>query len=426
MSEEPSESTLSAVLSELRELKKHVLRIEARQGSATAAAPPKPQLKVYYGRIEMERKSFLVRMDGIISATLRLSSLRATLLLVLLVDLQDRLDGGRGITNIVQAAAGVWPKLDAQATQGARAQNSLRVGLYRLEHFISGNSDFSGADFRLVFNPADSRLAVSDAKTGKAANRIDIDLSTNDRDVAAVLDEVMSTSPLARVRKRKVLYVPGGREGFDRLLLELYEHSHPLVVKTLYFRPAIQSYPTRLLEAIGMSDRNIHRKEVVFEGYRTGRCRFLEILNFETIWDMIRFVPDVGFKLYPRTITAEHVEQHLEHLIYKIETFPTFELVLTDASFPFYLGTFDIHTQPVPEHITIFFRRFSRDYVHDVSCFVLSDEAVSENISKNIIDWILAHPSTVRDRGEVVSYIKNVIERLRNEGPLLATSLVEP
>ncbi|MFO0415823.1 MAG: hypothetical protein ACK5Y6_00910 [Pseudomonadota bacterium] len=46
------------------------------------------------------------------------------------------------------------------------------------------------------------------------------------------------------------------------------------------------------------------------------------------------------------------------------------------------------------------------------------DRAVFQGLYEHIVRWILTHPSTNRDRAEVIGFLERVLARLREKGPL--------
>ncbi len=394
------------------------LRSSERTLSEPAPTAAVRKLDIFFDRLAGERKPYALKAEGILKATQKLSSIRTAILIVLLLDLQDRSDGGRGVIDPFDAIVRAYSMLESDIAIDEHLQNSIRVALYRFDIFMKESATFKGEELSLVFDSNHSRLTLVDVDHNTFSDPIQLSVTTNDSAIAEVLDRILATSPLARARKRKALYVPNGKENFDRLLLELYDHSHPVKATVLYFRPSIQSYPHSVLEAIGVSDYMSIRKDIVFNAYRSGRCDVLEILNKHTIWDMIRYSPENGFKLYPKQITQPLVKEHLEHLIYKLETFEHYNLVLTDAAFPFHVHTFEIRSGDVPEYFSLFMRRFIKQFIHDVSCFVVNDPLVYRSIHEHIVGWILSHPSTVRERKLVIEEIKGVLRHLEEHGPL--------
>lgn len=420
----------------MRALRDDIHRLErtlrSSERSLTEAVPTAPirKLDIFFDRLSGERKPYAVKIEGILKATQKLSPIRTAILIVLLLDLQDRYEGGRGVIDPFDAIVRAYSMLEADTAIDEHLQNSIRVALYRFDIFMKESAAFRSDEHSLVFDSNSGRLSLNDAEHNSVTDPIQISVTTNDSAIAEVLDRILATSPLARARKRKALYVPNGKENFDRLLLELYDHNHPVKATVLYFRPSIQSYPHSVLEAIGVSDYMSIRKDIVFNAYRSGRCEVHEILNKQTIWDMIRFTPEAGFKLYPKQITQPLVKEHLEHLIYKLQTFEHYNLVLTDAAFPFHVHTFEIRSGEVPEYFSLFMRRFIKQFIHDVSCFVVNDPLVYQSIHEHIVEWILSHPSTVRERKQVIAEIRSVLQHLEEHGPILispegATDLLE-
>ena len=416
-----SEITLSRLFEELSALRGEVQQLRAQLNVSASQQQDESlrtaHLHVFFDSFEGERKPFLIKMDGILTASLTLSSIRTAILLVLLLDLQDRFENGRGVTDPLDTVIKTHIALSGEE-DNTLLRNSIRVALYRFGQFFEKRKEFHGEHYALRFNAKELTLNIADERGRNVAEKIVVEVTSNNPSISAVADEILATSPLQRVRKRKTLFVPEGPEGLDRLLLELYDHPYPVKVTSLYFRPSAQTYPTTLLQRMGFSEANLLRKQVMLAGYKSGRCEFTEVLNHSTIWNMIRQRPEGGFLPYPDNVGEDFVLEHLSYLIYKLETFEAYRLVLTDAQFPFYLGTYEIKSARMPEYFTVFFRRAASEYVHGVSVFVLNDPLVTQAIAQNVIQWVMAHPTTVHDRGEVIRFVKQVREHLKTKGPI--------
>ena len=223
---------------------------------------------------------------------------------------------------------------------------------------------------------------------------------------------------LDEVRKRKAIYIPPGPEGFNRLLLEFYDQDSPLSVVSVYFKPADLCYPPALLEKIDAHDLTVRRNQLALEAFKQQRLTFTEVLHEEAIWDLIRTDKDGNFLMYPTGVEIQDIAEHLSHLVYRLKTFSGYELILTKAWLPFYVVTYDIKSDSNPECFTTFYQRFNHLIAGQSSCLAVSDPLINSSISSNIIEWILTHPSTIREKGKVVSVLEQVRSFLLNEGPM--------
>jgi hypothetical protein len=210
----------------------------------------------------------------------------------------------------------------------------------------------------------------------------------------------------------------------------MYDHPHQLTVTSLYVRPPLPSYPDALLDKMAVSSRVRRRKALAFDGYRTGRFQFFEVLHEGTIWDLIRHTDSGTFKLYPSTITSQDIASHIENLISILRQYENYHLYITKMVVPFVVVTYDITSSLVPECFTVFFQAFNSAAERDLGCFALYDRAAYQSISEHIVRWILHHPSTTRNRNEVIALLEQVLSHLQTKGPLGPTDpipvLLEP
>jgi hypothetical protein len=198
----------------------------------------------------------------------------------------------------------------------------------------------------------------------------------------------------------------------------MYDHQHELTVTSLYVRPPLPSYPDALLEKIAVSPRVRRRKALAFEGYRTGRFQFFEVLHEGTMWDLIRRSESGGFKLYPSNVTADDIASHIINLVAILRQYENYHLYITKMVVPFVVVTYDIKSSFLPECFTVFFQAFNSAAERDLGCFALHDRAAHQSISEHIVRWILHHPSTTRNRVEVIALLERVLRHLQEHGPL--------
>ncbi len=391
-----------------------------------SAGKPPAQLNVFLAATSSPRKPYLLKMQGLIEAELKLSKVRAAIFCILLVDLQDRSEGGRGIEDRQQKILWAYRYLaDEVSSDSQSAEHSVRVALYRFCDYFRGEFNGSQSRYKLVLNEQSLVLNVIDGeRTDEPVEAethgadVTLLLSTNDSKIKFLLESSSTTSVIDRVRRRKALYVAPGEQGVDRLLLEMYDHEHHLKVTSLYVRPPFPSYPVDLLKAIGVSDRVLQRKELAFQGYKTGRFHFYEILQKRVVWDLIRYCPEQGFLQYPQGIETKHVLQHLNNLVGILQEYDNYNFYLTDAPIPFVLVSYEIKSAALPEYFTVFFQSFQSAAASDLGCFVMNDPLVHQSITDNIVDWVLEHPSTLRKRSDVIQYLKDIIRYLKERGPL--------
>jgi hypothetical protein len=271
---------------------------------------------------------------------------------------------------------------------------------------------------KLDFDDKLIRFIARKPGSGQALENLKIDVTSDDQALSSIISSALTRSPIEELKRRKALFVPAGADAADRLLLEMYDHSYPLTVTSLYVRPPLPSYPDQLLQKIGVSERVKRRKQLAFEGYRSGRIQFFEVLNESTIWDLIRESEHGGFTMYPDSVTKEDIAAHIANLIEILRRFDNYHFYITKVVVPFVVVTYDIQSGTPAESFTVFFQASQSAAQRDLGCFALYDRAVFQSLSEHIVRWILTHPSTIRDRGEVISLLERVLSHLSNKGSL--------
>jgi hypothetical protein len=381
---------------------------------------------VFDGTGEKRKPFRLSAVDGPFSKhSHKLTDVRAAILLVLLMDLKHRSTGGTGFSNPVALIASVQEALNNRSTNSPRTKppasyKSLQVAISRLGQFLKDEDVFQGNNVQLIFRQAKCRLELAcDAKsTGHPSMHFDI--SVVDERLAACLD-LLLISPLDRVRQQGVLFVPGGPAGFDTLFLELFEHSFGIHEWSLYFKPSIITYPDSILDKLNTSSQDRRRKALLLDGFRTGRIRFTEILNRQTIREMMQVDSSGAFKLYGPQVTRNLVVDHLTALAHLVKTgAPHYSLILTDVPLPFWFSTFEIQT-PVTEYITVLFRNLIREHDSSVECVAIRNEEITKNMNQYVIDGLLGMPGTSTDPRSVINDLKTAARQLNDLGPISCT-----
>ncbi|MCB0346375.1 MAG: hypothetical protein KDD66_14745, partial [Bdellovibrionales bacterium] len=311
----------------------------------SADAAPRPLLRIdaIFSGGGTERKPYRLAIDGIVSHRLNLSSIRAAILLVLLLDLQDRSEGGRGVLDPVQSIGQALKLLDADAAKidDDQLANNMRVAIYRFDVFQAESKLFLNDEFPLRFEPKTCRLETLVESERQLSQDVLVQVTSAHPDFSTLIDELLTSSPLSRLRKQKAIYVPGVESGVDRLLLELYDHNYPVEQVAVLYRPSMQSFPMELLERIKASAPKIERVRLLNEGYKTGRCHFREILPRSALTDLIRLKEDGTFLLYPQNVTADDIQDHLAYIVHLLNEVENYSLTLTDAFAPFHISTFE-------------------------------------------------------------------------------------
>ena len=377
------------------------------------------QLSVFITRSSTPAKPFVVQCDGALTASFKLSAIRAAIFIMLIVDLQDRIEGGRGVEDPLVTVAAIAKSIGVDDSEvEVESTERIRVAVYRFWEFCQSTDYLKGPELELDFDDKRIKFVAKRRDSGVALEGLKIEVTSDDQTLSSILTGVLTRSPIDQVRRRKALFVPAGPDGADRLLLEMYDHPHPLTVTSLYVRPPLPSYPDSLLEKMQVSPRVRRRKALAFEGYRSGRVRFFEVLNEGTIWDLIRGSDSEGFAMYPRVVSRDDVASHLANLIDILRRYDNYHFYVTKVLVPFVVVTYDMQSGLPPECFTVFFQASESAAQRDLGCFALYDRAVYQSISEHIVRWILNHPSTRRDRDEVIEFLERVLTHLREKGPL--------
>jgi hypothetical protein len=338
---------------------------------------------------------------------------------MLIVDLEDRLEGGRGVADPFATVASIAQSLGAnESDEDFENAERIRVAVYRFWEFCQSTDYLKGPELELDFDDKRIKFIARLPGSNSPIEALKIEVTSDDQTLSAILTRVLTRSPLEQVRRRKALFVPAGPHGADRLLLEMYDHPHPLTVTSLYVRPPLPSYPDHLLEKMGVSVHVKRRKQLAFDGYRSGRVRFFEVLNEGTIWELIRATNEGSFTMYPHGVSKEDVISHLKNLIEILELYENYHFYVTKVFVPFVVVTYDIQSRTPPESFTVFFQGSESASQRDLGCFALCDRPVYESIYEHIVRWILSHPSTRKDRSDVVSFLQRVLSHLQEHGPL--------
>lgn len=213
--------------------------------------------------------------------------------------------------------------------------------------------------------------------------------------MALIMHNSVSSSPIARLRKRGSLYLPAGEEGHNRLLLELFDHNYPVNETALFYRPSVQSYPLEVLEELRTPANRLERCRVVLKWYESGRIKFREILAREELFDTGGTEDRIN-----------EVSRQINYLLSLLERFDGYELILTDAFFPFHLTTFKIDLGEKPVYFTVFMQRAERRFEQAVHSFAVLDANVYQAVMNNIIESVIAHPTTTAERSAVIAELR--------------------
>ncbi len=405
--------------SQFSNLEKRIQLLEAQlnklEGTSSAAASHplagerhSYTIRAHFSRVALERKPFAVTLEVVDitrNVTRSLTPIRTAILIVLLMDYLERGEQGETKREIAPRIKDTLQHILPGEEQVS--PEALRVAFYRAGQFIE--EEFGAeSEQNARFVIEQGRLVLMVRGIPVPPQQVEVELTSSDQALSAYFDRSLATSPLGRLRKNKALYVPPGQDGQDRLVMELIDHASPIRQTTLFYRPTIVTFPPELLTKLGVSETRRRRHSVMQRAFTDGRAQYTEILQRRTIWDLIRRAPGRGFLLYPDSATAIDVVQHIDSLIFMVQTQPSFELVLTDAFFPFYINTTEISGRDGIERFVLFFQNAEENNLREVSVFALKDDSVYFSTHERIIRWVLAHPTTVRDRDSVLEELRTL------------------
>ena len=209
------------LIGEITRLRTDVRRLQKALGrNVIGQSEPlqRHRINVFIEKDASPRKPYLIRLEGEISANLRLSPIRAAIFLVLLLDLKDRGENGRGVLDRNDAVQKAFALLDNHDESDESYQDAIRVAIYRFEFFLEEEKRFFSEGHQFTFDSKTLRMHLQERFTGEQTEDLAIDISTNDSAVAAVLKKILITSPLAKARKTGSAFVPAGPDGADRFL----------------------------------------------------------------------------------------------------------------------------------------------------------------------------------------------------------------
>ena len=407
--------TLEAEVADLRR------RLSSEHASPVALDVPdsKYTLQARFENFGTERMPYSLSL-GIpeCGVTIRrsLTPVRAAILLVLLLELLERSENEQPPETRDARVRRALLSIDRHAHDGGEGTpDSLRVALYRTAQFLTsefGEHPESGVS--LGIERSDLVLRVRGEVVRPEC--ITVELTSADRVISSFLEHSLASSPLNQLRKMKALYVAPGEHGQDRLLLEILDHEFPVRQTTLFYRPTIQGFPPALLAKLNLSPNRRRRQAVALQAYQSGRLQYTEILQRQVLWDLVRRVPGTQLSRsgYPPDFSTADIIEHLEHLISLLRTMSGYELILTDAFFPFYINALEIARPGGVERLVLFFQQAEHDNIREVSVFGVRDDAVFFSSHERVIQWVLSHPTTKRKRHQVIEELEGIRDTLSN------------
>ena len=129
---------------------------------------------------------------------------------------------------------------------------------------------------------------------------------------------------------------------------------------------------------------------------------------------MLQVRPDATSSPLPFPASKEYALQFVEHLIWRLEHFPSYQLVVTALPLPLYLMTYEIEFPEMTEFYSLCGRHSQgrsseRDFLSDVSTYIVNDRIITELLREYTIRWIIRQPDTTSDRGKVIQFLSKLL-----------------
>ncbi len=414
-------------LDELRAMRdemSHLSRLLREHFDGSAVSTRDRTLNVNIEVVESERKPVLVAIRGGISISVRLSYVRASLLIALLADLRDRCDGGGGLPDLLEAASELWLSLDPTQPDDGKAPERLRVALYRIGGFLETIAPSVGG-LSMALDTGTNQLCVR-AADGSPLERLEIDIRARDPRHEATLQRVAETSPLMLIRRRKAVFFPMDAAAIDRLHLAFFRSAGQLRVRSLSFQLSHWLYPQALLERTAATAERRELARLALQRITNGTATVTEIVQRACLWDSIRENSKGKFQCFPLGARTADVVEYLDRLIELCAADEGFRLVLTESELPFFVVTYEVLMGAVSECFTLLFRTPSRGEGETCSCFAVYGDQFLERIREQVLEWTLQRSGTVADGTSVAEEVRRVRAALVSSGPLAATAPQTP
>jgi hypothetical protein len=408
------EDLSQVAISKIDRLSVEIAQLRSTKGLSSSIPRQQPKTLFHFTRTGLERKPFCLSMSGYFEGMVNLSDVRASIFFVLLIDMQDRAEGGSGIQNPQKVILEVLRRIAPRLEDTSMAER-LRVALYRLDKYLAETTIFKSKRARLQYNPEAVRFVLAPESL-----EIKPEVTYTDRELAECADELFTTSPLERLRRAKSFYIPPGPKGMDRLLLEFYEQPEVLEVRSMYFRPAQVNWPKALLEHCGASKWLLRRQELATERLSGGSAKFAEVLTEDSIRALTRRDNIGRFSAYPCPVSSQQVVEHFDHLIWKLRNMSNYEIAIIGFPPPMYLVGYQIgldknrespsfeSSSSMERFVACFQQVPVGGQFEDVSTYVINDPVVFDVLARGIIDGVVAHPSTLVDREAVIGKLLEI------------------
>lgn len=412
--ESSSASSIEQIAKELRDLRRSLgTRIDLTQelllralgeSSSLPVDNLSPKLSVFFEKTTRERKPYTIYFDGPFRASLNISDMRTSIIVVLLCDLAERLSSRNGIPNRQGLIEQVYSRL---SNDSKNVSESVRSALYRFAYSKEGPFVKSGS-FELRYNPELISFDIYQRGELIRLGAMTIELSSQDDLISRTLEETLNLTPLGRLRQQRALLTPSSPEGAQRLMLEMYECMESMEVHSVYFRPPSSLFPDSVLQAMNVSDLVDKRSKAFRNALRQETMEFHDVIHIDDLKRLVEKDETGKYSLFPMAIKAQHVHALVDEMIQLVTNSKSFHYYITRVAFPFYVVTYAAKTRNGIEKITLFFRHFSSADPLDVSCFAVRDPFVYQVMVSNIAQWLISHPTTTSSREEIIRILTDL------------------
>jgi hypothetical protein len=370
----------------------------------------------------LRRKPYVLALDGVIQGRVSMSSTRAAIFLVLLLDLQLRLSGGQGVIDIKQRVCEAYALLeDDEGESGESLVNRMRAGFTRFASFVAGLEFLKNPWGALEYCPESCTLNLVNNGSGNQVQKLDVQVSSGDAAVSQFINQIAQASPIANLRIQKGLLLAAGDERHDVLFNELLDHSYPVRIMSSHVRPMLINHPFALLEYLGNRPLYIKRWKLAKDAFETGRLSSTEILARNSLWNIIRYKEDYGYINYPSVKDDLLITAVLDELIERLERYPNFDIRLIDIDSPMVVSNFELTLPEGADHFTFLFQRSQHVNTDFPSVLVANNVLLAGSIHDTVFEALVNHPSASKEKLEVLNLLKEIKAHFQANGPILVS-----
>lgn len=345
-------------------------------------------LKVHIERIEGDRKPISILFRGRSDRRYRLSVIRASALIVLLLDLARRRSGLDSLHDFDTSILDVARLLGDSAETVNKEQ--IRVARYRLVKAWE-------KEYQQILEAELDKSSFLLQPISNSYNLLRI--SSSDPTINRLIQNYTNESRLARIKREGSLFIPADDDASDEFLYEIWQQPSDLQIVSAYTRIANASLPTTLAEKFIKTPIAKARYELTNKRMREGSAHFTEIVNESFFIQLCSRTPVDSRYSLGDALTL------LEELIRRTETLNCYRLVITRAEFSFLVGT---HKNREVD-CTSFYKVIEGS--PNYSTFAVYGESLRRSVTEGFFRWIFEHPTTIEDKRDVNRYLRELYSR---------------